>query len=85
MKAHLFVRDSPNYKDTLKINGQYTGKLIRLCSVRELHNDIIEKGPEMKDVTGKCMMQECTSCPTYQIHPIEFQNDEDSNKIKFQA
>ena len=30
-------------------------------------------------------MQECTSCPTYQIHPIEFQNDEDSDKIKFQT
>ena len=40
---------------------------------------------EKKYCKFKCMMQECTTCPTYQIHPIEFQNDEDSDKIKFQT
>ena len=30
------------------------------------------------------MMQEYTDCPTYQIHLIEFQNDEDIDIIKFQ-
>ena len=45
VKGHQFFRDSPNYKDTLKINCQLVGKLIKFCSVRELHNDLIEKVP----------------------------------------
>ena len=61
MKAHQFVHDSPNYKDTLK-NGQSVGKLIRLCSVRELHNDLTEEVPETKDVTGKVLISDSSLC-----------------------
>ena len=64
VKGHQFLRDSPNYKHTLKINGQSVGKLIRLCSVRELHNDLTEKVPEMKDVISKVLISDTSLCKT---------------------
>ena len=57
IKSHKCVRASPITKDVILINGFPVGKLIRECSIRELHNDVLsQKFLGMNDSKGENML-----------------------------
>ena len=48
VRNHNFVRTSPCYQDTLKINGEVVPKLLREVSINSMHNDL--KQSQVKDI-----------------------------------